>query len=104
MEGTFFKRILAKLYCIKCKEIKTFFEMYNSMFHIQDHTNDFGYIKGYTSKLLEMYFQLCYMVFNTFQQSSKIMHSVCLSVHALTVVNIFPMSLNLYMGFRFKIE
>ena len=32
------------------------------------------------------------------------MHSVCLSVHALTVVNILPMPLNLYMLFISDIE
>ena len=39
------------------------------------------YFRGYTSKRLALFFQLCSTVFNTFQQSWKmLMHSVCLSV------------------------
>ena len=69
----FTKRIMNK--------INIFFEMYNSMLHIQDHTKYFEYIMGYALKQLEMYFQLCYLVFNIFQQSWKIfMHLICLFV------------------------
>ena len=51
------------------------------MFHIQHNTKDFGCIMGYALKWLKMYFSLCYMVFNTFQQNWKIfIHSVYLSV------------------------
>ena len=67
--GGFLKLILANLYLTKCDEIKIFFEKYNRMFHVQDQTKDFGYIMGYASKRLEVYFQLRSMVFNTFQQS-----------------------------------
>ena len=63
---------------------------------------------AYASKRLEMYFQLCSMLFNTFQQSCKNAYVfgllVCTSsVHAVTV-NIVQMSLNLYMLFMFDIE
>ena len=80
-EGNFLKRILANLYCTKCNEINIFFEVYNSIFHLQDHTKGFGYIMGYASKRLEMNFQWCYMVFNTLKQSWKMfMHTVYPSV------------------------
>ena len=78
------------------------------MFHIQDHTKNFEFIIGYFLKRLEMYSQLCYMVFNTFQQSLKMfVHSVYLSVrphHTLTVVNILQMCFNLYLLFISDIE
>ena len=107
--GKKFKACLANLYCTNYNKINIFFEMYNSMFLVQGHTKDFRYIMGYASKRLEMYFQFCTMVFNTFQQCWKrFMLSVCLSVrpsvHALTVVNILQISLNLYMLFISDIE
>ena len=52
MKGKFLNSILANFYCTKCNEINIFFEMYNSVFHIQDHTKDFGYIMGYALKWL----------------------------------------------------
>ena len=57
MGGGILKLILANLYCTKCNEITIFFEMYNSMFHTQDHAKHFGYIMVYASKRLEMYCQ-----------------------------------------------
>ena len=65
--GEIFKTILENLHCIKCNEINIFFEMHNRTFHVQGHTKDFGYIMGYASKRLVMYFQFCTMVFNAFQ-------------------------------------
>ena len=37
--GEFLKHILANLYCTTCNEINIFFELYNSMFHIQVYKN-----------------------------------------------------------------
>ena len=58
--------------------------MQKSSVTIQDPTKYFGYIVRYALYAvlrLEMYFELYFMVFNTFQQGSKIlMHLVCLSV------------------------
>ena len=72
--------------------------MYNSMFHIQDHTKDFGYIMVYASKHLEMYFESCYMFFNIFQQSwKKFIHSVCLSVRVCACSNCHKYSLNEFL-------
>ena len=71
--------------------------------HIQGHSKDFWYNKGYASKRLEMYFYLYTMGFNTFQQSWKMfMNSVCLGVylsvsqspHSLSVENNNQMSWN----------
>ena len=54
--GGILKHILANIYCTKYNEINTFFEMYNSRFHIQGLTKNFGYIMGYALKRMEMYF------------------------------------------------
>ena len=56
MGGNFLMRILASLYCTKCNECNIFFEMWSGMFYVQDHTKYFGYIMGYASKWLKMYF------------------------------------------------
>ena len=79
--GNFLKRTLANLYCTKCNEINIFFEVYNSIFHLQDHTKDFGYIMGYAMKRLEMIFN-CVPWFLTLSNKVEkmFMHSVCLSV------------------------
>ena len=69
--GKFFKAYFSKL-INALNEMYNIFEMYNSIIHIQDHTKYFGYIIRYASKWLELYFELCYVVFNTFQQSLKI--------------------------------
>ena len=77
------------------------------MFHIQDNARNSLYIMGYASKRLEMYFQFCSMVFNTFQQSLCIQFfclSVRPSVHALNVIIILQISLNLYMLLIFDID
>ena len=84
-----------------------FIEMYKNMFLILelDHTKDFKYIMDYALKGLEMYFQWYSMIFNTFHQSLKMfMHSVCLSVHTLTLESILQISSNLYMLFMSYIE
>ena len=58
---------------------------------------------GCASKLLEMFFELCSMVFNTFNKVEKYLsiRIVCLSVrpsqHALAFENVLQMSLHLYI-------
>ena len=51
--GKFFKAYFKQNYiALNIMKLPYYFEMYNSIFHIQDHAKDFGYIIGYALKRL----------------------------------------------------
>ena len=69
VESWDFKMILTICIAINVMELTHFFEMYNSIFHVQDHSTYIWYIMGYALKRRQMYFEMCSIVFNAFQKN-----------------------------------